>query len=100
MNPHKKPDLPEFGPLFNFATYTDPKPPTMKQKGKQWEILQILAHEGSVTAWDVQQRVKTTDARKCLHRLKLMGYISQVITESNHDGSGTHAKYIYSGKPV
>lgn len=77
--------------------HVDPVPATQKQLGVQYKALQMLIEEGSITAWDVQN-LGTTDARKLCYRLKQKGYISKVEMEPNADGSGKHARYIWSGK--
>lgn len=75
----------------------DPIPPTLKQSGIQWQALQNMMRDGSITALDIQN-LGTTDARKLAWRLKLLGFISKTEMEPNAKGSGKHARYFWSGK--
>lgn len=87
----KCPDLFDYLEHVSGEVYR-PKP------GKLRAVLDILKRDGSTTAFDIQKETNTTDARKCISRLKERGFIGEVTKEPNEKGPGFHARYHYSGK--
>lgn len=66
---------------------------TKNQLGKQAQVARHIKQHGKITAYEIQDTYKTTDARKMAFRLIKKGVIGKTTYEPNMDGKGTHAVY-------
>ncbi|MBR2691801.1 MAG: hypothetical protein IKE42_28430 [Aquamicrobium sp.] len=86
--------------FMNWLAGATPKPKPSYDFGsvsKTSRAAVILARQGVVTAWDLQQTLRTTDPRGVISRLRQRGFISRSVERKNATG-GRYVMHIWSGK--